>query len=50
MLECKKCGHRWIPIVKKPLKCPACNQPNYWKPKVRNIGLRVLPESIGAKK
>ena len=35
--NCKKCGHRWQSIVDKPLKCPQCNQPNYWKPKVRNV-------------
>ena len=35
-LECKKCGHVWTPIVEEPLKCPYCNQPKYWLPKVRN--------------
>ena len=35
-MDCKKCGHHWVPIVDKPLKCPACNQPKYWLEKVRN--------------
>ena len=35
-MDCKKCGHSWKPIVEKPLKCPACNQPKYWLEKVRN--------------
>jgi DNA-directed RNA polymerase subunit RPC12/RpoP len=35
--NCKKCGHAWQSIKDKPLKCPACNQPNYWKAKVRNV-------------
>jgi len=29
--------HEWVPVVEKPLKCPACNQPKYWLPKVRNV-------------
>ena len=36
-LECKKCGHLWEPMVQTPLKCPACNQPKWWRPKVRNV-------------
>ncbi len=37
-MDCKKCGHQWVPIVDKPLKCPSCNQPKYWVEKVRNVG------------
>ena len=39
-LECKKCRHIWTPIVEKPLKCPYCNQPKYWLPKVRKITVK----------
>lgn len=37
-MKCLKCEHDWVPVVEKPLKCPACNQPRYWLPKVRNVG------------
>lgn len=37
MMNCMKCGHVWVSVVPKPLKCPACNQPKYWLPKVRNV-------------
>jgi len=43
-LECKKCGHKWEPIKAKPLKCPHCNQPNYWLPKVRNVADKKGPK------
>ena len=23
--ECKRCGHRWIPRVKRPIGCPRCH-------------------------
>jgi len=22
--ECQKCGHKWLPRVKKPVQCPHC--------------------------
>jgi len=29
-LECKRCGHKWIPRnPKTPKVCPGCNSP-YW--------------------
>ena len=49
-MDCKKCGHSWKPIVEKPLKCPACNQPKYWLEKVRNRDeetVRGMPRSTG---
>ena len=49
-MDCKKCGHSWKPIVEKPLKCPACNQPKYWLEKVRNRNeeaVRGMPRSTG---
>ena len=49
-MDCKKCGHSWKPIVEKPLKCPACNQPKYWLEKVRNRdeeAVRGMPRSTG---
>jgi predicted Zn-ribbon and HTH transcriptional regulator len=24
MLECKRCGHQWLPRVPRPQECPAC--------------------------
>jgi hypothetical protein len=24
MVECKVCGHKWIPRTDKPLSCPNC--------------------------
>lgn len=33
-LKCMKCGHKWVPRVPKPLKCPICAQPKYWEPRV----------------
>ncbi len=24
-VNCVKCGHEWIPRVKKPAKCPRCH-------------------------
>lgn len=23
-IECKKCGHQWLPRVEKPIECPKC--------------------------
>jgi hypothetical protein len=40
MNHCQKCDHKWQPIVATPLKCPACNQPKWWLPKVRNTGAK----------
>lgn len=25
-LECKQCGHKWLPLVAKPTRCPNCNR------------------------
>lgn len=37
-------------MVEKPLRCPNCNQKNYWMAKVRNVsGVRVedlVPEAV----
>jgi Zn finger protein HypA/HybF involved in hydrogenase expression len=48
-LECQKCEHVWTPIVEKPLRCPNCNQPKYWLPRVRPVALdedkRAKPEN-----
>jgi len=29
ILECKRCGHRWIPQVVSPKQCPKCRS-RYW--------------------
>ena len=29
VLECVRCGHRWIPQVKSPKQCPKCRS-RYW--------------------
>ena len=29
---CTRCGHTWIPFVRRPKKCPSCRQP-WYKPK-----------------
>ncbi|GAI97766.1 unnamed protein product [marine sediment metagenome] len=28
-LKYRRCGHKWVPRVSKPLKCPKCLSP-YW--------------------
>ena len=29
VLVCKRCGHRWVPMVAKPGNCPGCHT-RYW--------------------
>jgi len=41
VLTCKRCGHRWIPLVPHPVMCPSCHS-KYWdKDYVRSD--KVLP-------
>lgn len=39
-INCKQCGHRWIPRTEDPLECPSCKS-RKWKQKKQNkkIGL-----------
>lgn len=35
-LTCNRCGHKWLPRVKIPVRCPKCIS-QYWnKPRRRN--------------
>lgn len=28
-LQCKRCGHQWVPRIDHPVTCPKCRSP-YW--------------------
>lgn len=30
--SCRRCGHTWVPFVRRPKQCPACRQ-KWYKPK-----------------
>jgi len=34
MKKCKKCGHEWLPRVKKPKECPECKSRSWNKNKL----------------
>lgn len=49
ILQCKRCGHEWIPRGKtKPERCPNCNSP-YWnksyKRKIYSITIPISKET-----
>ena len=29
VLVCKRCGHKWVPLVDEPKQCPDCRS-RYW--------------------
>lgn len=33
VLECLRCGHRWIPRVPGPARCPKCQSRDWNQPK-----------------
>ena len=33
LLECVRCGRKWVPHVKRPKKCPSCKAPWWFLPK-----------------
>ena len=33
--RCKRCGYKWVPRTDKPLTCPKCRSP-YWYKERRN--------------
>jgi DNA-directed RNA polymerase subunit RPC12/RpoP len=37
--KCERCGHQWIPRIKKdiPIICPKCKSP-YWNRERKQIG------------
>ncbi len=39
-IVCATCGHKWIPRVENPLKCPRCQSFNY-----RGKDKEVKPEN-----
>ena len=36
-LECKRCGYKWVPRIKKVRICPKCKSP-YWDVEKRVVG------------
>ena len=34
VVECKRCGYKWVPRVKRPTVCPHCGSP-YWDKAVK---------------
>jgi len=43
VLECKRCGHKWIPrSERKPTICPKCKSPYYDKERVRGGGEKQI--------
>ena len=35
-LECRKCGHKWLPRkLGRPNYCPSCKAPRWWEPRLR---------------
>jgi len=30
-VKCKKCGHKWVPKIKNPKRCPVCKN-KWWEP------------------
>lgn len=32
------CGHRWVPRVRRPLRCPACQAKRWWESGTRRPG------------
>jgi len=31
--ECKRCDHKWVARVKKPITCPKCKSPLWNEPR-----------------
>jgi RNA polymerase subunit RPABC4/transcription elongation factor Spt4 len=52
VLACKRCGHRWIPMVANPVMCPRCHS-RYWNKdysrsdKVLEMNPDLLKEILG---
>lgn len=45
-LECLRCGHKWVPRVRKVRTCPSCRSPYWDTPKLMDNG----PQSTKEKK
>ena len=46
-VSCKRCGHKWVARIKRPVQCPKCKSP-YWDSEPRK--LKIKEEKNGKQK
>ena len=45
---CNRCGHEWVPKIRRPKWCPGCNSPYWNTPRTRPATVQAIPRKPGA--